>query len=280
MKEKRKEKIPPFKKIWTHIPTPDGTDDLNAVSEWLKSIIEKVDGKERRIIIVDDEHEVLNSLKQILIYEGYKVDTATNGIEALDKLSRHNFDLILSDIRMPAMDGIELSEICKNHPQLKEIPIVLFSGYYDTFESVADYFLAKPIDSESLLRVISKIFKKYQIKKEVEKIGVKRPKLKYFQEINIDNISNIADLQKILHFIWVFQPRHIPLFKISHETDLTIEKIRELLRLIEDQDTILIIEESPMLRELLKAELTLLGGNPARIFSSMEKVYEIFKSKL
>ena len=157
MKDEKEERLPPFKDIWTHVPMPKKFNDLDTVTDWIKTIIDKVDGAEGRILVVDDEQEVLSSLKEILEHEGYKVDTATNGIDALDKLSRKNFSIVLSDIRMPAMDGIEFAEILKNHPQLKRIPIILFSGYYDTFKSCADYFLAKPIESESLLIVINKL---------------------------------------------------------------------------------------------------------------------------
>ncbi|NVM53231.1 MAG: response regulator [Candidatus Helarchaeota archaeon] len=276
MKEDKNGRVPSFKDIWTHVPTPKRYDDLNTVSDWIKGIIDKVDGKERRILIVDDEQDVLNSLRQILEHEGYQVDIATNGIEALDKLSRKNFSIVLSDIRMPAMDGIELSEACKNHPQLNRIPIILFSGYYDSFESCADYFLAKPIESQSLLKVIKKIFKKYQISKEMQKIGETRKKAKHFQVILIEDLTRLPKLQKILDFIWVFQPTKIPLFKISYKLNLSIDKIRELLMIIEKQDTILIVEESPLLRTLLQSELTFMGGNPSRIFDNLEHVQRVF----
>lgn len=276
MKEDEKKEFPNFKDVWTHIPTPKGVNDLNTISDWIKTIIEKIDGTERRILIVDDEQEVLHSLKEILEHEGFYIEVATNGIDALDLLSRKSFSIVLSDIRMPAMDGIELCEICKNHPQLSRIPIILFSGYYDTFESAADFFLEKPIDSESLLRVIQKIFDKYEIPEEKRKIGEKRKKSKQFQVISIEKLSKPAKIQKLLNFIWVFQPRKIPLFKLSHNTELTIENLRILLNIIEKHDTVVIVEDSPILRELLKAEIKFLGGNSGRIFDTLEQVKKNF----
>ncbi len=278
MKDERDENLPPFKEIWTHVPMPKKYNSLDTVSDWIKTIIDKVDGTERRILVVDDEQEVLSSLKEILEHEGYSVDIATNGIDALDKLSRINFSIVLSDIRMPAMDGIEFAEILKNHPQLKRIPIILFSGYYDSFESCADYFLEKPIESESLLIVISKIFERYQTSKQKQKVGVTRTKSKQFEVVPIDKLTDIRGLRNFLHFIWVFQPNNIPLFKISHKLDLSLDQIRELLTIIEKQDIALIVEESPILRTLLKSEITFLGGNPNRIFDSFNGVKRHFKN--
>lgn len=277
MKEDKNRKVPDFKDVWTHISTPKKYSDLDTMSDWVKSIIEKVDGTERRILIVDDEQEVLSSLKEILQHEGYHVEVATNGIDALDLLSRKNFSIILSDIRMPAMDGIELCEICKNHPQLNRIPIILFSGYYDTFESAADFFLEKPLDSESLVRVINKIFEKYQTIEDKGAIGDKRRKAKRFEVISIDKMSHPAKIQKLLNFFWVFQPKKIPLFKLSHKSDLAIDTIRAILNIIEKHDTALIVEDSPILRELLKSEIKFLGGNSRRIFDTLENVKENFE---
>ncbi|MHA1266477.1 MAG: response regulator [Candidatus Helarchaeota archaeon] len=276
MKEEKNGKMPNFKDIWTHVPMPKKFNDLDTVSDWVKSIINKVDGVERRILVVDDEQEVLHSLKELLEHEGFRVETATNGIDALDKLSRKDFSLVLSDIRMPAMDGIELAEICKNHPQLNRIPIILFSGYYDKFESCADSFLAKPIESEQLLQEIRRIFRKYEIKERG--VGVERKThIKKFDIIPITNKTNFGTLQKFLDFTWIFRPRTIPLFKITPQTNLSIQQVRELLKIVERQDIALIIEESPLLRILLQSEISYLGGNPKRIFESIEQVKNYFK---
>jgi|GEM_PF-448578 len=278
MKDEKEERLPPFKEIWTHVHMPKKYNDLDTVTDWIKTIIDNVNGEERSILVVDDEQEVLSSLKEILEHEGYDVDTATNGIDALDKLSRKSFSIVLSDIRMPAMDGIEFAEILKNHPQLKRIPIILFSGYYDTFESCADYFLAKPIESESLLIVINKIFEKYLTSKGKQKIGVTRKRSKRFEVISIGKLTDIFGLKQLLDYIWVFQPKRIPVFKISYDLDLSLSQIRELLHIIEKQDIALIVEESPVLRTLLKSEATYLGGNPSRIFDSIENVKRHFEN--
>ncbi len=271
-----KKKLPHFKDLWTYIPISKLETSSDTVSEWVKTIIEKTEGVGKSILIVDNEINTLNALKEILEYYApdYKITTAINGIEALDKLSHGDFDLILSDIRMPMMDGKELSEICKKSPDLSHIPIILFSGYYNTldFESSADYFLAKPIDSESLIKIIKRIFEKYQIIREVQKIGESHKKLKFFQIISIEDMFDFSKLKNLLDFIWVFQPNSIPLFRISYKAKLNIEEVRELLEIVEKEDTVLIVKEAPLLRELLKSEITFIGGNPSRIFESLEDI--------
>lgn len=162
--------IPPFKDVWKEVPSTHGgrkekfdiskfiSNESSTVNEWIKSIIEKVD-KERekkRILIVDDEQLILDSLKKLLEIEGYGVETATNGISALDILSKNKIDLILSDVKMPAMDGMELFKECKSNPELKDIPFILFSAYYDADTLQADYFLTKPIESGILFKAIKK----------------------------------------------------------------------------------------------------------------------------
>ncbi|HUX98831.1 MAG TPA: response regulator [Candidatus Deferrimicrobium sp.] len=281
MDEKKKEKVPPFKDIWTPIPMDHQNNEIDTVTDWLQHITKRNRGREEVILIVEDEREITTALQEILEYEGYRTKVASNGIEALELLSRANYNLVLSDIRMPAMDGIELCQICKEHPQLNHIPIILFSGYYDSFESCADYFLAKPIESQVLLNVLQKIFEKYQSEKHKEtlKIGKEEIKPKHFQMIPVDHISIFSNLKNLLDFVWIFQPKNIPLLQMSYKSDLTIAEIRNVLQITEQQDTILIVEESPIIRELLKSEITFLGGNPERIFSSIDRVKQFLNLK-
>ena len=63
---------------------------------------------------------------------------------------------------------------------------------------------------------------------------------------------------------------------MSHKANLTLDQIRELLEVIEKHDTIIIVEESKVLRELLKSEILFLGGNPERIFNDFKQVMSFF----
>lgn len=66
------------------------------------------------ILVIDDERAIRNTLKEILEYEKYSVEVAENGPEGLEKIKLNNFDIVLCDIKMPDMDGIEVLKEIKN----------------------------------------------------------------------------------------------------------------------------------------------------------------------
>jgi YesN/AraC family two-component response regulator len=123
---------------------------------------------EKRILVIDDEELVTKSLLKFLKTQGYAATTAKSGPEALEKVKETDFDLIICDVRMPEVDGIETIKQIRSYleKQNKEpIPEVLISGYADVekYESamdleVADY-LYKPFDNSEFLRIIKKNIK-------------------------------------------------------------------------------------------------------------------------
>jgi CheY-like chemotaxis protein len=64
------------------------------------------------ILVIDDEKSIRNTLQEVLEYEGHKVDLATNGNEGLEFFDKGDYDVVLCDIKMPGMDGIEVLEKC------------------------------------------------------------------------------------------------------------------------------------------------------------------------
>ena len=82
-----------------------------------------------KILIVDDERAIRNSLKEILSDEGYEVDTAEDGVAALDAARKEHYDVIFCDIKMPNMDGIEL--LGKLMDEGIDTPVVMISGHGD-----------------------------------------------------------------------------------------------------------------------------------------------------
>lgn len=113
-----------------------------------------------RILVVDDEKIVHESCGRILREEGYEVENATSGEEALHRVGKKHYDLVLIDIRMPDMDGIEtLEQIREKNP---DIPVVVFTGY-PSIETARDSmrlgvcdYLPKPFTSEELLDAVNK----------------------------------------------------------------------------------------------------------------------------
>jgi two-component system chemotaxis sensor kinase CheA len=85
----------------------------------------------KRILVVDDSITTRTLEKSILEASGYHVETATDGVDALGKLSASQFDLVLSDVQMPRMGGIELVRRVKANPAFRALPLVLVSSLND-----------------------------------------------------------------------------------------------------------------------------------------------------
>jgi CheY-like chemotaxis protein len=82
----------------------------------------------KTILVVDDESSISGLLNVLLTMEGYHVITASNGREALDRLTKHNVHLVLSDIMMPIMRGDELCSAMNAREDFQQIPIILMSA--------------------------------------------------------------------------------------------------------------------------------------------------------
>ena len=120
--------------------------------------------KKLTILVVDDSQVIRRFLKQELIKEGYQVVTATNGRDALEVLGTTPADLILSDVYMPEMGGIELGETLQKNPLLAHIPFVVMSTENDAnnMKEVSRFgaaaFIIKPFNIEQLSITLNKIF--------------------------------------------------------------------------------------------------------------------------
>jgi two-component system CheB/CheR fusion protein len=82
-----------------------------------------------RILVVDDSHDSLEMLRILLSSEGAQLTTAAGGQEALNLARSENFDLIISDISMPEMDGYELLTRLRDDPRLAQIPAIALTGF-------------------------------------------------------------------------------------------------------------------------------------------------------
>jgi len=108
-----------------------------------------------RILIIDDEKSIRSTLREILEYENYHVEEAAEGIEGLSKADKEKFDIILCDIKMPKMDGIEVLE--KLHEKNPDIPVVMISGHgnidtaVEAIKKGAFDFISKPLDLNRML---------------------------------------------------------------------------------------------------------------------------------
>ena len=110
------------------------------------------------VLVVDDEPLILNLVKEILSQEGYQVETAGNGKEALQALQAHPFDVVLTDMMMPDMTGMELVQYLRlHHPDTLVIVFTGYANYEDAVEAVrqgAFDYLPKPVQTDTLRHAI------------------------------------------------------------------------------------------------------------------------------
>lgn len=114
-----------------------------------------------RILVIDDEEIVRVSCKRTLVPEGYEVDTAASGAEGLEFFGKSKYDLILIDLKMPGMDGIEMLVNIKR--QRPEQNIMIMTGY-DTVEHVVEsissgaaHYLEKPFTPDTLIERVKEV---------------------------------------------------------------------------------------------------------------------------
>ena len=122
-----------------------------------------------RILVIDDERSIRSTLKEILEYEGYQMDEAPDGMTALELAGKEKYDVILCDIKMPQMDGIEVLDRLL---VMNDTPVVMISGHgnietaVDAIKRGAYDYIAKPLDLNRLLITIRNAMEKGSLLKE------------------------------------------------------------------------------------------------------------------
>jgi two-component system nitrogen regulation response regulator NtrX len=131
----------------------------------------------QKILLIDDEKSIRKSLREILEFEKYKIEEAEDGVNGLNLALNGNFDLVLCDIKMPKMDGLELLSKFNEH-QL-ESPIVMMSGHgsietaVEAVKKGAYDFLSKPIDLNRLLVTVRNAIEKKDLVTETKTLKKK-----------------------------------------------------------------------------------------------------------
>ncbi len=115
----------------------------------------------KRILLVDDEETLRWTLHEALVEEGYDIENTNDSIKALELVKKSDYDLVISDLKMPIMGGLQLiSEIKKIHPDIKAVIITAYGSIETVIEAmhlgVAD-FISKPFKIEHMKRVIHKV---------------------------------------------------------------------------------------------------------------------------
>jgi two-component system response regulator PilR (NtrC family) len=139
------------------------------------------------ILIVDDDRSLRKMLAFVLEKEGFQVEEAISGLDALKKLKGRNFDLVISDIRMPDLNGIELLKKIKTHDQ--DLPVIMITAYAATNDAIeamklgAEDYIMKPFNLEELKIIINKSLHKKNIERENVQLKEKLSDKEKFENI-------------------------------------------------------------------------------------------------
>lgn len=116
------------------------------------------------LLIIDDDVSFCHLLEKFLVQKSFTVQTAYNGKDALGKINKAHFDLVLSDLRLPDTDGLEL--LVKIKQKMPQVPVILMTGYSEVNSAVkaikngAFDYISKPLNREEVLLIIQKALKK------------------------------------------------------------------------------------------------------------------------
>ena len=186
------------------------------------------------ILIVDDKQANLFSLKTLLQLNVYDVDTASSGEEALKKILRNEYELIILDVQMPGMDGYEVAEIITGYSKSKDIPIIFLSAVNidkrfitKGYTSGGVDYVTKPFDPDLLLLKIKTFSKLYRQTKELNDIkdNLEQKVEKRTEELKQANKNLEASNAELQQYAFI----------ASHDLQEPLRKIITFTRIIEER---------------------------------------------
>lgn len=175
-----------------------------------------------QILIVEDEQNLARFLELELTHENYNVDTEYDGQDGLDKALSHYYDLIILDLMLPSINGLE---ICRKIRQQQSTPIIIITAKSDTYDKVsgldygADDYIVKPFDIEELLARIRAILRRQPQKDIIDVNGITIDKNAFKVTVNgaeieltkteydllyllAENKKHVMQREQILNHVW------------------------------------------------------------------------------
>jgi CheY-like chemotaxis protein len=118
--------------------------------------------RRNHVLLVDDDDDMRTLYGFILACAGFKVKAVKNGLEALAELQEHRPDVIVTDLAMPIVDGLQLIRIVKNRPELADIPVIAITAYGKNMQdrarlAEADKVIDKPTEYRSVCDIIASV---------------------------------------------------------------------------------------------------------------------------
>jgi len=141
-----------------------------------------------RLLIVDDERIAIKNLEHVLKKEGYEIKTTSSGQNALKLLNRHDFDVVLTDLKMEKVDGMQILKRCKEADP--DIEVIMITGYatvetaIEAMKHGAYHYIAKPFKLDEVRKVVREASEKVRLKKENRKLR--------------ESLENITDRVRII----------------------------------------------------------------------------------
>jgi DNA-binding NtrC family response regulator len=130
----------------------------------------------KKILIVDDDHKVRATISKILKAKGYQTDEASSGKEAIEKATSKNFDIVLLDLMMPTVSGMDvLVELRKSKPKTKEIMMTGFATVNNAVEAIkkgASDYISKPFQAEELDATIRRCLEEARFDISIKKLDL------------------------------------------------------------------------------------------------------------
>lgn len=203
------------------------------------------------ILVVDDEEDILELVKYNLKKEGFDVNCAENGLEAIEKAKESIPDVIVMDIMMPEMDGIEASKKLREHARLRSIPILMLTARSDESDQVqgldagADIYLTKPVSIpvlSSQIKALLRGAKRYEMPVDVLRIADLEIDRDRFEVRKQDEEDAIRLARKEFELLYFFASRPGRVFSrqdlldqvwghdvyvVDRTVDVHVRKIRE-----------------------------------------------------
>lgn len=173
-------------------------------------------GKKRRILVVDDEESIRNLLQRFLTKAGYSVATAANGKEALDEVSQAETEVVLLDIKMPGISGIEvLQQLTTNYPN---ICVIMATAVGDTRIAVetmklgAYDYITKPFDWDDMILKLQRAIEKKELLLENEHYRLNlekkvREQTERLQQQFAELVNTLAREHKLIYNLASSQPK-------------------------------------------------------------------------
>ncbi len=144
--------------------------------------------RKTRLLIVDDEKIAIKNLEHVLKKEGYDIKTTTSGQNALKLLARHDFDVVLTDLKMEKVDGMQILKRCKEGNP--DVEVIMITGYatvetaIEAMKQGAYHYIAKPFKLDEVRKVVREAAEKVRLKKENRKLR--------------ESLENITDRVRII----------------------------------------------------------------------------------